>query len=151
METYTELFLRCRCRRSLLLLTLLNSRYDHLLRVCCPPGQRPSLLQQLSLSVQIAQVRLPPDGHDARENTPKLKRQKGHGEGDSRRPHLERVEPAGGDGIPNPLDRRLQRLPGQEGLRAEKVRAKGGREAELVEGDLGSYGQRFGRVVEVVT
>lgn len=151
MKTYTELFLRCRCRRSPLLLTLLNSRYDHRLRVCRPLGQRPSLLQQLGLSVQIAQVRLPPDGHDAREDASKLKRQKGHGEGDSRGPHLERVEPAGGDGIPNPLDGRFEGLPGQEGLRAKKVRAKCGREAELVEGDLGSYGQCFGRVVEVAT
>lgn len=114
-------------------------------------GERPGGgLLGLGGAVEEAEVGLPADGDDAGEDAAELERDEGEAEGGDGGPELERVDHAGGHRLLDALDGLGGRVARQQRLHAEEVAVEDGREADLVDGDLGEDGQHLGRVVEAV-
>lgn len=106
--------------------------------------------QVLGLPVQIAQVRLPPDGHEARKDGPVLDGDEREAKGRDGGPHLHGVEGAAGHGDLDALNGGLDGLAGEQGLRAEVEDVEAWCEDHLVDEDFGAEGEDAGGVVEVV-
>lgn len=100
--------------------------------------------------VQQGQVRLPPNGNDARKYAAVLHGYKGKSESRDERPELTRIDDAGGNGLHDAVDDGGRRAAGECGLRPEEVGVEDGREEELAHGDLGREREEVGGVIEVI-
>lgn len=120
-------------------LLLLANRHAHL---------RPSL--QLGPSIQQRKIRLPPNSHHPRKDSPVLHGHKREAEGRHKRPELARVDHASGYRLPDPVGDAGEGAAGEERLGAEEVGVERGGEDDLADDDLDGEGEGVGGVVEVV-
>jgi len=97
----------------------------------------PTRARVLSESIEIAQICLPPNRDDAGEERPVLERDKSEREGCHSRPNLAAIDIADGHRSLDPLPDRTEVLAREGGLHPEEICVEDGREAHLVDNNLG--------------
>jgi hypothetical protein len=95
----------------------------------------------LSLPIQITQIRLPPNSNKSRKYTPILRIYERETESRHCRPELAGIDHRDWNGSFYPFPDFRQRIPGQKRLHAEEVGVEYRREAYLVDGHLRDEGE----------